>query len=684
MIATNQGAGWTWAPSAPTTAASAAAPTYSGWGDWSGGSGNGTSSNGTGPAWGSSASNVTKPFPALGENSCNNAGDRSQWCDGFSIDSDYYNTWPTTGKVCAYEWDITNTTLNFDGLDRMALAINGQVPGPLVECNWGDTLQVSVTNSMQDNATTIHWHGIYQKGGWNDQDGVPGVSECAIAPGDTRVYSFPLNQYGTGWYHSHVVTQLGDGIRGPMVIHGPATANYDIDMGTVMIDDIFGTNTTAVTAAAENSRIAHTGPTGTWNYLLNGANTFPDLSKGKHALWSVQPGKKHLFRIIDSAAQNMFSVHFDNHKMTVIAIDYVPIVPYETEWLNIGIGQRYDVIVEMDQPSAGYFLRAVAQTNCPSSCSNDGLGNANGIFLYEGAAATLPTSTSGTFNNAICEDEPLASLVPHFQKGAGTSSAFTSSASTMPAGNVANVATSDDGTIFRWFLNNGAIDVNYTQPTLMSLAQGADATSNNSLISNPVVLEQKNDWVYFVIQNQFFAFHPMHLHGHDMSVLGQGTVPWTANLTSTLNFDNPTRRDTAMLAGSAAGPAGAPGYTVIGFQTDNPGTWLMHCHIVWHVDGGLALQWVERPADIPATKYASSPSFQKECSAMKSYIADGGAQPLSSESGLKRRESPYFDQLLHSRGDNVVRRSETPEKRYIDSYLKRGLGDSHKARHMHK
>ena len=69
---------------------------------------------------------------------------------------------------------------------------------------------------------------------------------------------------------------------------------------------------------------------------------------------------------------------------------------------------------------------------------------------------------------------------------------------------------------------------------------------------------------------------------------------------------------------------------------------------------------------------------------MNSYIANGGATPLTSSSGLKSRDSPYFDQLLHSRGDNVVRRAETPEKRYIDSYLKRGLGDSHKARHMHK
>ena len=546
---------WTATPVDQSTQPSAA-PTYAGWGDWSGPRGGG--SNGTGPAPGTDLSNTTKPFEPLKENWCNSANSRSQWCSGFNIDSDYYNVGPDTGVLCKYDLTITNTTLALDGVDRLALAVNGQVPGPLIECNWGDTLQVSVTNLMQDNATSIHWHGMTQTGFTNDQDGVPGITECAIAPGSTRVYKFKLKQFGTGWYHSHLLAQLGDGVRGPMVIHGPATANYDIDMGTVMIDDLFGNATAPLTAATSNSRIAHFGPGGTFNYLLNGANTTPDLAKGKHALWSLKPGKKHLFRIINSSSQNMWSVHFDNHKMTVIATDYVPINPYTTEWLNIALGQRYDVIIEANQAVSGYFLRAVTQTGCPSGCVNTGLGSANGILLYEGADAVLPTSTAGNktvADFAFCLDEPIASLIPHLKKSAGSLSAFQASASTLPAGNVAQVQTADDGRVFRWFLNNGAINVNYTQPTLKSLAQFG---SNSSAISNPIILGAKDQWVYFIIANQFFASHPIHLHGHDMSLLGQGTTPWTPALTSTLNFDNPPRRDTALLVGSR-GPGAPPG-----------------------------------------------------------------------------------------------------------------------------
>lgn len=410
----------------------------------------------------------------------------------------------------------------------------------------------------------------------------------------------------------------------------------------------------------------------TTNYLLNGKNTLPDLSAGQHALWTVEPGKKHLFRFINSACQNMWSVHFDNHVMTVIAADYVPIVPYETEWLNIGIGQRYDVIVEMNQPVGGYFLRAVTQTACPSSCDNTGLGNANGIIQYKGASDALPTSTYGNKSPAdfaICLDEPISSLVPYLQKPAGTLDAFSATASTLPAGNVAQVSTNDDGSVFRWFINNGAINVNYTQPTLKTLANGG----NSSLISNQITLGAANQWVYFIIQNQFFAAHPMHLHGHDMSVLGQGNAPWNDGLIPTLNFVNPPRRDTVMLTG-AEGPGAAAGYTVIGFETDNPGAWLMHCHIVWHVDGGLALQWIERAQEIP--KYADSPVFEEQCSSVSAWV---DVNPLarthtSGSSGLKR--STYFDEFLETRSKEVVRRD-------LGSHKRHGLGDSWRPRNIH-
>lgn len=464
----------------------------------------------------------TPPNKGKPANKCNTAGNRSKWCDGKSIDSDYYKDYDS-GKTCEYTLEITNTTLSFDKGPQLSFAINGQSPGPVIECNWGDWVKVKVINKLQDNATTIHWHGIHHKG-TNDMDGVPGVSECAIVPGASKTYEFRASSYGTAWYHSHLLAQYGDGIRGPMIIHGPATADYDVDMGHVLISDTFP----AGTAFAQAERIAHFGQNGlvTSNYLLNGNNKSPDMATGKHTLWSVQKGKKHLFRFINGAAMEMYSVKFDNHKMKVIAADFVPIEPYETEWLNIACGQRYDVIVEADQPSANYFLRAVTQTSCPSTPLNTGLGTANGIIHYDDAVLTLPNSTHGnrTAQSFItCIDEPIGKLQPHLKKTAGDVASFTAGQKALPAGRIAQPNTNNNNTVVQWFLNNQMMDINYTQPTLQTLAEqpaivdNVEATNGSSIIRNSVVLSQKDTWHYFIIRNQFFASHPMHIHGHDLS-----------------------------------------------------------------------------------------------------------------------------------------------------------------------
>lgn len=185
--------------------------------------------------------------------------------------------------------------MSHDGTANVtAYTINGKTPGEAIEVNWGDKVEVTVINNM-DVPTSIHWHGIRQEGN-NDQDGVPGVSECPIAPGTTRVYTWTATTYGTGWYHSHLASQYGGGIRGPIIVHGPASANYDLDMGAIMINEKFD-NTIEVQAAnaAKNpGQLA-----ASQNYLLNGKNKSPDGKTGENAKWIVKSGKKHLFRFIN-------------------------------------------------------------------------------------------------------------------------------------------------------------------------------------------------------------------------------------------------------------------------------------------------------------------------------------------------------------------------------------------------
>lgn len=123
-------------------------------------------------------------------------------------------------------------------------------------------------------------------------------------------------------------------------------------------------------------------------------------------------------------------------------------------------------------------------------------------------------------------------------------------------------------------------------------------------------------------------------------------------MSDALNFNDPIRRDTALLFGTSS--AGS-GYTVIGFQTDNPGAWLMHCHTIWHSDGGMAFQYLERPAEIDAQRYYIA-EFQNECLAMQSYEAQGAIRSKAEyETGARRSVEDAAMSFNGYDGDLAVR-----------------------------
>lgn len=146
----------------------------------------------------------------------------------------------------------------------------------------------------------------------------------------------------------------------------------------------------------------------------------------------------------------------------------------------------------------------------------------------------------------------------------------------------------DDG-LFRWYLSGSTFDVEWQNPTLLQVLDGVTDFTNSS---NAIQLSQARQWVHIVIEINIPVPHPIHLHGHDFYILAQEAATYNAS-TVQLNLSNPPRRDVALLP--------AAGYLVLAWETDNPGAWLMHCHIGWHTTEGFALQWIERYDDIPAT-----------------------------------------------------------------------------------
>ncbi|HLU40055.1 MAG TPA: copper oxidase, partial [Planctomycetota bacterium] len=103
------------------------------------------------------------------------------------------------------------------GLVGECFGYNGRVHGPTIEAVEGDRVRIYVTNKL-DTATTVHWHGLHVPSG---MDGVGGLSQRSIEPGETFRYEFTLRQHGTFMYHSHhdEMTQMAMGLMGMFVIH---------------------------------------------------------------------------------------------------------------------------------------------------------------------------------------------------------------------------------------------------------------------------------------------------------------------------------------------------------------------------------------------------------------------------------------------------------------------------------
>ncbi|KAF3399070.1 Laccase-2 [Talaromyces pinophilus] len=514
---------------------------------------------------GAATTHPSQPCPG------NTARDRTKWCN-YDINTDYYNIVPNTGVTREYWFDIRDQTLAPDGIPRYVQAINGSVPGPTIHANWGDEVVVHVRNdlSSSNNGTSIHWHGIRQNY-TNQNDGVVSITECPTAPGNTITYQWRATQYGTTFYHSHFSLQAWEGVFGAIIIDGPASANYDEDVGAILLTD-WGHET-------PDEMFYRDGRHGTQyfdNGLINGMNVYNSGNNtvGQRFTTHFQPGRSYRLRLINTALETHFSFSIDNHTMTVIAADLVPVEPFTTDVLTIGIAQRYDVIVKADQDHIAdkFWMRAVPQTDCSKNNSTD---NIRGIVYYGNAQGTPSTTGYNTTTNCTDASESLTPVV----------SKNVSPDFTYYENETVTLGTNSAG-LYIWEINDVSMLVDWENPTLLQIYNNE---KNWSSTEGVIQVDEANKWVYVLVQSSLPVAHPIHLHGHDFSVLALGTGTYDPS-TAVSKLDNPARRDTAMLL--------AKGYLLLAFQTDNPGVWLMHCHIGFHTTGGLAIQFVERYSEI--------------------------------------------------------------------------------------
>jgi FtsP/CotA-like multicopper oxidase with cupredoxin domain len=531
-------------------------------------------------------------------------------------------------KVREYKWSIVNRVGNPDGIYRPMLMINGLFPGPLIEANEGDTLVIEVDN-QSDNATSIHFHGIYQNG-TNFMDGTTGITQCPIAPSRKFRYEFTVTgQSGTYYYHGHQAVQISDGLVGPLVIHSKKEKKLQqipyVTDRVVMLQDWYhdlssGLLVTALEPGSESSPI----PNGA---LMNGFNK-RDCSQLPHRMCDnstatlpsldLTTNANHRLRFINIGAFAWFQVEVDEHLFAVTEVDGTDIVPTYNTRMMISPAQRYSMVLNTNHTNAdSFWLRARMVAHCwkDPTLPGPGADEIKAVINYVPSGTTkkpkglLSQPSSRGWNKGIaveCRDMNTTSYVPATYNPPPPSADHSYYLR-------ANLEIGD-WRLERGFFNHSTFRPNLQDPTLHRTIDGL-SSHNETFMSmkgsdgvNELCYDKKNDFVIqhtgvkvvdIIIQNFDEGNHPMHLHGHKFWVLGQGHGPFPGYGPLGLKakgqgildgregvLDNLIRRDVATAEGF--------GWLALRFVADNPGAWAFHCHMAWHSEAGLIMQFVSR------------------------------------------------------------------------------------------
>ena len=121
-------------------------------------------------------------------------------------------------KVVRYDLYVRDTIVTFGDKPKRAIAVNGQIPMPTLTFTEGDIAEIYVHNELNEE-TSIHWHGLFLP---NQYDGDPNLTQMPIKPHTTHLYTFPIIQHGTHWYHSHTGLQEQIGMYGSFIMNKKA------------------------------------------------------------------------------------------------------------------------------------------------------------------------------------------------------------------------------------------------------------------------------------------------------------------------------------------------------------------------------------------------------------------------------------------------------------------------------
>lgn len=470
-------------------------------------------------------------------------------------------------------------------MSRPVMTCNDQFPWPDITIDKGDRVQLYLTNGMNNTNTSLHFHGIFQNGS-NSMDGVPFLTQCPIAPGNTMLYNFTVDDnVGTYWYHSHTDGQYEDGMKGLFIINDRENFPYDYDEElSLSVSEWYHDLVTDLT----KSFLSVYNPTGAepipQNLIIN--NTM-------NLTWEVQPDTTYLLRIVNVGGFVSQYFWIEDHNMTVVEIDGITTEKNVTDMIYITVAQRYTVLVHTkNDTDQNFAIMQKFDDTMLDVIPKDLQLNATSYMVYNKSAPMPSQNYVDSLDNFLDDFY----LQPYEKQAI--------------LGEPDHVITVDvvmdnlkNGVNYAFFNN-----ITYTAPkvpTLMTVLSSGDQANNSEIYgtnTHTFILE-KDEIVELVLNNQDTGTHPFHLHGHVFQTIQRdrtyddalGEVPHSFDADDHPAFpEYPMRRDTLYVRPQSN--------FVVRFKADNPGVWFFHCHIEWHLLQGLGLVLVEDPFGIQETQ----------------------------------------------------------------------------------
>ncbi|KAI1435430.1 multicopper oxidase [Xylaria sp. CBS 124048] len=505
-------------------------------------------------------------------------------------------------NTVSLQWSLGWKWVAPDGYGRPVVAVNNQWPPPRIDACKGDHVVVQITNNLGNETASIHFHGIYQRGS-NQMDGPAMTTQCAIPPGSVFTYDFTLEQVGTFWWHSHVLGQIADGLRGPFIVHDP-NPPFEVTGGDLVMTlaDWYHTQAPYLVDYYQSTENANAG----------GPEPIPDtglFNDGQDVSVRVQPGKTYLLHVINPGNFVGTYLKINGHNLTIVEVDGVYTEPYTVDLLYLSVAQRYGVLLTTDASSNENFLiQAALDTTMFDEIPAGYNPNFYGFLVYD-PAKPLPAKVPLPDNPAHFDDLDLVTSEAY--KADQVAAYDHVDRQVLLDLNFTTINGQTRATL------NDVTNIPQLVPTLYTaLTTGDDAT--NPLVygvnSIPIVVEY-GQIVEIIINNFDTGGHPWHLHGTTFQVFerngkGQG---YYQGQELTAPHPNPLRRDTVLINAGA--------YVAIRFKSNNPGVLLMHCHIEWHVAAGLTANIIVAP-DILQKSLAIPPDHLDAC--RRQHIATAG------------------------------------------------------------